>query len=129
MGYFVGLDVSVKETSVCVVDDSSKVISEQKVLTEPDNDRSRLWSTKIGCACWRSPRAMTPFERRLSRLEAARNIRFQGRRVGVIFDADEADIDAGSLRYKRTREVDESPDDFKAASWSRPARMARRSSP
>src|SRR5271165_2068723 len=37
MAYFVGLDVSVKETSVCVVDDSGKVISEQKVLTEPDN--------------------------------------------------------------------------------------------
>ena len=37
MACFVGLDVSVKETSVCVVDDSGKVISEQKVLTEPDN--------------------------------------------------------------------------------------------
>jgi hypothetical protein len=56
---------------------------------------------------------MTRFKSRLSRLEAARNIRFQGRRVGVIFDADEADIDAGSLRYKRTRDVDETPADFK----------------
>ena len=35
MAHFVGLDVSVKETSVCVVDDASKVILEQKVLTEP----------------------------------------------------------------------------------------------
>jgi transposase len=35
MVHFVGLDVSVKETSVCVVDDAGKVISEQKVLTEP----------------------------------------------------------------------------------------------
>jgi transposase len=32
---FVGLDVSVMETSVCVVDDAAKVIFEQKVLTEP----------------------------------------------------------------------------------------------
>ena len=56
---------------------------------------------------------MTPFERRLTRLEAAHNVRFRGRRVGVIFDADEADIDAGSLRYKRTRDVDETPADFK----------------
>ena len=53
MGYFVGLDVSVKETSVCVVDDSSKVISEQKVLTEPDNIITLLTSigetyTRIG---------------------------------------------------------------------------------
>ena len=36
MAHFVGLDVSVKETSVCVVDDAGKVILEQKVLTEPD---------------------------------------------------------------------------------------------
>src|SRR6202166_874474 len=36
MAHFVGLDVSVKETSVCVVDDAGTVILEQKVLTEPD---------------------------------------------------------------------------------------------
>ena len=35
MVHFVGLDVSVKETSVCVVDDAGKVIFEQKVPTEP----------------------------------------------------------------------------------------------
>ena len=35
MAHFVGLDVSVKETSVCVVDDAGKVIFEQKILTEP----------------------------------------------------------------------------------------------
>ena len=35
MVHFVGLDVSVKETSVCVVDDVGKVILEQKVPTEP----------------------------------------------------------------------------------------------
>ena len=46
MAYFVGLDVSVKETSVCVVDNSGKVISEQKVLTEPDNIITLL--TSIG---------------------------------------------------------------------------------
>jgi salicylate hydroxylase len=36
MAHFAGLDVSVKETSVCVVDDAGEVILEQKVLTEPD---------------------------------------------------------------------------------------------
>src|ERR1700687_2369001 len=36
MAHFVGLDVSVRETSVCVVDDVGKVILEQKVLSEPD---------------------------------------------------------------------------------------------
>ena len=35
MVHFVGLDVSVKTTSVCVVDDAGKVILEQKVQTEP----------------------------------------------------------------------------------------------
>ena len=35
MVHFVGLDVSVKEMSVCVVDDAGKVILEQKVPTEP----------------------------------------------------------------------------------------------
>ena len=33
--HFVGLDVSVKTTSVCVVDDAGKVILEQKIPTEP----------------------------------------------------------------------------------------------
>src|SRR6266849_3321185 len=37
MAHFVGLDVSVKETSVCVVDDVGKVILEQKVPTEPED--------------------------------------------------------------------------------------------
>jgi hypothetical protein len=32
--HFVGLDVSVKRTSVCVVDDAGTVILEQKVLTD-----------------------------------------------------------------------------------------------
>jgi transposase len=35
MAHFVGLDVSVKETSVYVVDDAGQVVLEQKVPTEP----------------------------------------------------------------------------------------------
>jgi transposase len=35
MAHFVGLDVSVKETSACVVDAAGRVILEQKVPTEP----------------------------------------------------------------------------------------------
>src|SRR5215203_5108119 len=35
MAHFVGLDVSVEETSVCVVDDVGKVLCERKVRTEP----------------------------------------------------------------------------------------------
>ena len=36
MDYFAGLDVSVKDTSVCVVDDTGKIIREVKVASEPD---------------------------------------------------------------------------------------------
>jgi hypothetical protein len=37
MKLFVGLDVSVKETAVCVVDDTGKVVCARKVPTEPDD--------------------------------------------------------------------------------------------
>ena len=36
MDYFAGLDVSVKDTSVCIVDDTGKIIKEVKVASEPD---------------------------------------------------------------------------------------------
>ena len=35
MDHFAGLDVSVKETSVCVVDDAGKIVRELKVASEP----------------------------------------------------------------------------------------------
>ena len=37
MTYFVGLDVSVQETAVCVVDEAGDLICEHKVATEPDD--------------------------------------------------------------------------------------------
>jgi transposase len=36
MDHFAGLDVSVKDTSVCVVDEAGKIIREVKVASEPD---------------------------------------------------------------------------------------------
>ena len=36
MDYFAGLDVSVKDTSVCVVDDTGKIVREVKVASEPE---------------------------------------------------------------------------------------------
>ena len=36
MEYFAGLDVSVKDTSVCIVDGTGKIIREVKVASEPD---------------------------------------------------------------------------------------------
>src|SRR5213082_3294660 len=36
MDYFAGLDVSVKDTSVCIVDDTVRITREVKVASEPD---------------------------------------------------------------------------------------------
>jgi hypothetical protein len=36
MDHFAGLDVSVKETSVCIVDDTGRITREVKVASEPD---------------------------------------------------------------------------------------------
>jgi hypothetical protein len=35
MDYFAGLDVSVKDTSICIVDDAGKIVREVKVASEP----------------------------------------------------------------------------------------------
>ena len=36
MKHFVGLDVALKETAICVVDEAGKIIGEGKVLSEPE---------------------------------------------------------------------------------------------
>ena len=36
MDHFAGLHVSVKETSVCIVDDTGKIVREVKVASEPE---------------------------------------------------------------------------------------------
>src|SRR5260370_21805097 len=36
MDHFAGLDVSVKETSICIVDDTGRIVREVKVASEPD---------------------------------------------------------------------------------------------
>ena len=36
MDHFAGLDVSVKETSVCIVDETGKIVREMKLASEPD---------------------------------------------------------------------------------------------
>ena len=40
MDHFAGLDVSVKETSICIVDDAGKIVREVKVASEPEADRN-----------------------------------------------------------------------------------------
>ena len=36
MDHFAGLDLSIRETSVCVVDDTGKIVREVKVASEPE---------------------------------------------------------------------------------------------
>jgi transposase len=36
MDHFAGLDVSVKDTSVCIVDDTGRIVREVKVASDPD---------------------------------------------------------------------------------------------
>ncbi len=36
MDHFAGLDISVKETSVCIVDDTGGIVREVKVASEPE---------------------------------------------------------------------------------------------
>ena len=36
MDHFAGMDVSVKETSVCIVDEAGKIVREVKVASEPE---------------------------------------------------------------------------------------------
>jgi transposase len=51
MDHFAGLDVSVRETSVCVVDETGKLIEEARVSTEPASIVSLI--TEGGFACRR----------------------------------------------------------------------------
>ena len=36
MKYYVGLDVSLKETSICAVDETRRVVKEGRVVSEPE---------------------------------------------------------------------------------------------
>ena len=36
MDHFAGLDVSVKETSVCIVDETGRILREVKIASEPE---------------------------------------------------------------------------------------------
>ena len=53
MDYFAGLEYSVKETSICIVDDTGKSFGELKVASEPQAllavcENSRLHFRRIG---------------------------------------------------------------------------------
>jgi transposase len=49
MDYFAGLDVSVKQTSVCIVDDAGKIVREARVASEPEALLQVLTNTIYRC--------------------------------------------------------------------------------
>ena len=36
MGYFAGLDVSLEETTICIVDDAGRIVREARAASEPE---------------------------------------------------------------------------------------------
>jgi hypothetical protein len=48
MELFVGLDVSVRTTSVCVMDAGGKIVRESKVETEPHAISALLHASRLG---------------------------------------------------------------------------------
>jgi hypothetical protein len=59
MDHFAGLDVSVKETSICIVHDTGRIVKEVKVASEPEallkvlGKQSYRWSVWKPGACRR----------------------------------------------------------------------------
>ena len=50
MKHYVGLDVSVKETAICIVDETGKIVREAKVTTEPEAVVALLNDAGLGYA-------------------------------------------------------------------------------
>ena len=63
---YAGLDVSLKETAICIVDDAGKIVFERMVPTDP-----QVIAKCLAQACSR-PRALRPGERRHIGLAVAR---------------------------------------------------------
>jgi hypothetical protein len=70
MDHFAGLDVSVNETSVCIVDDTGRIVREVKVASEPE----ALLRGSTTAA--RSGRFSTSSLIRASNLTAPANVRY-----------------------------------------------------
>ena len=67
MDHFAGLDVSVKETSICIVDDTGRIVREVKVASEPELC-CRFWgipSTASNGSDWKPGHYRNGFSARL----------------------------------------------------------------
>ena len=68
MKHYAGLDVSVKETSVCIVDETGKICREIKVVSHPEDLLQllqdpvwRLWPWRGCLSCASKPEMPKPF--------------------------------------------------------------------
>ena len=62
MEHFAGLDVSVNETSVCIVDETGRIVRETKVASEPAALLAVLKNTAYSSALdWRPARCRSGF--------------------------------------------------------------------
>src|SRR4051794_32272962 len=50
MDYYAGTDVSLEQSSVCVVDAAGKIVCEAKVASEPDREHQKPWGMSQACA-------------------------------------------------------------------------------
>ena len=61
MGYFAGLDVSLEETAICIVDDAGQIVREARAASEPE----ALAAFFEACGCGWSALAWKPARWRL----------------------------------------------------------------
>ena len=47
MNYFAGLDVSLEETTICIVDEAGKIVREARVASEPEALVAFLLNTRV----------------------------------------------------------------------------------
>ena len=91
MDHFAGLDVSVKETSVCIVDDTGKIVREVKVASEPEALLAvlRIWSTTS--ADWIGSRATVTMALQRSPKQSYCGLCRDAAHAGVAEGADQQD--------------------------------------
>ena len=93
MDHFAGLDVSVKETSVCIVDDTGRLVREVKVASEPEallaTLKRTLATTSSGLG-WKPGRCRNGFSV-LWRKQACRDLCRDAPHAGGVAGADQQD--------------------------------------
>ena len=86
---FAGLDVSVKETSICIVDDTGRIVREVKVASEPE---ALLAVLKNSAANWTRSRTAIAMAVQCSRRgRAAGDLRRDAAHAGGVEGADQQD--------------------------------------